>query len=136
MSEKIDTKELFELALKASENSYSPYSHFPVGAALLCENGKVFTGCNVENRSFGATRCAEQTAILKAVSQGEKNFKMIAIATPESDYPVGPCGVCRQIISEFAPEKAIVIFGPSWENHIESTIGELYPSDSLHELAK
>ncbi|MDD7417378.1 MAG: cytidine deaminase [Treponemataceae bacterium] len=126
--------ELFEKALEASKKSYSPYSHFPVGAALLTESGKIFCGCNVENRSFGATRCAEQSAIQKAVSEGEKEFAAIAIATPKSDYPVGPCGICRQIISEFADGKMPIIYGCSWENHIESDVETLYPSDSLHEL--
>lgn len=129
-------KNLFNSALEASKKSFSPYSHFPVGAALLCEDGKVFTGCNVENRSFGATRCAEQTSILKAVSEGYTKFSAIAIATPKSDYPVPPCGICRQIISEFADRNMKVIFGNDWENHKESTVDDVYPFDSLHELGE
>lgn len=127
-------KELFEKALEASKKSYSPYSHFPVGAALLTADGELFTGCNVENRSYGATRCAEQTAILKAVSEGKTKFSAIAIAAPKADYPIPPCGVCRQIISEFAEENMSVIFGNVWEKHIKCSVKEIYPFDSLHEL--
>jgi len=131
----LDLNYLFEKALKASENSYSPYSHFPVGAALLMEDNSVITGVNVENRSFGLTNCAERTAVFKAVSEGYKTFKAIAIATPASDYPVGPCGACRQVLTEFAPAETPVIFGPSLEKAVIKTLGELYPFDSLHELA-
>lgn len=128
-------QELFEKALEASEKSYSPYSHFPVGAALLMEDGTVITGVNIENRSYGLTNCAERTAVFKAVSEGYMTFKAVAIATPASDYPVGPCGACRQVLSEFAPENTPVVFGPSFEKSVEKTLGELYPFDSLHELA-
>ncbi|MCQ2598092.1 MAG: cytidine deaminase [Treponema sp.] len=131
----VELKELFDLALKASEKSYSPYSKFPVGAALLMEDGTVITGVNVENRSFGLTNCAERTAVFKAVSEGYLTFKALAIATPASDYPVGPCGACRQVISEFASADTPVVFGPSLEKLVTTTIGDLYPYDSLHELA-
>jgi len=131
----MELSELFEKALKISEKSYSPYSKFPVGAALLMEDGSVITGVNVENRSFGLTNCAERTAVFKAVSEGYLTFKALAIATPASDYPVGPCGACRQVLSEFAPLETPVIFGPKIENTVKTTLGELYPYDSLHELA-
>ena len=127
--------ELFEKALEASNASYSPYSKFPVGAALLMSDGRVFTGCNVENRSFGLTNCAERTAIFKAVSEGTRRISAVAIAAPQSDYPVGPCGACRQVLTEFGDDSVPVIFGNTPENLKKSTLGELYPFDSLHELA-
>ena len=92
--------ELVAKAKEALENSYSPYSHFAVGAALLSTDGQVFIGCNIENSSFGATNCAERTAIFKAVSEGVKDFKAIAIVC-SGDQPAYPCGICRQVMSEF-----------------------------------
>jgi len=127
--------ELYREAVKASAFSYSPYSHFPVGAAILTGDGSVVTGANVENRSYGLTNCAERTAAFKAVSEGKLTFKAIAIAAPKADYPVGPCGACRQVLTEFAANDTPVIFGSSEENVIVHTLGELYPFDSLHELA-
>lgn len=132
----MELKDLFMKAVEASEKSYSPYSHFPVGAALLMEDGTVITGCNIENRSFGLTNCAERTAVFKAVSEGYMTFKALAIATPKSDYPVGPCGACRQVLTEFAPSETLVVFGPAFEKSVVKTLGELYPFDSLHELAE
>jgi len=125
---------LFEQAMEAAKNAYAPYSHFRVGAALLLDDGSVVTGVNVENRSYGLTNCAERTALFSAVAMGKKNFTAIAIATPDADYPVGPCGACRQVISEFMPPDAQVIFGSSADNRIETTVGGVYPFDSLHEL--
>ncbi|MBR1751140.1 MAG: cytidine deaminase [Ruminococcus sp.] len=97
-------KELFELAVKAAGNSYSPYSHFKVGAALEAKDGRVFTGCNIENASYSLTVCAERTAIFKAVSEGVKEFKSIAIAGSSDEFfstPCPPCGACLQVMSEF-----------------------------------
>ncbi len=98
-------KQLVELSIKARENSYSPYSNFRVGAALLTASGKVYTGCNVENASYGVCICAERVAISKAISEGEKDFVAIAIAGAHKDAPIGepcaPCGICRQTIAEF-----------------------------------
>lgn len=132
--EEINLKTLFEQALEASKNAYAPYSHFPVGAALLLANGTVISGANVENRSFGLTNCAERTAIFEAVAKGYKEFKAIAIATPNASYPVGPCGACRQVLSEFASANTPVIFGSEYGNTVITTLRQLYPFDSLHEL--
>ena len=120
--------------MEAAKNAYAPYSHFRVGAALLLDDGSVVTGVNVENRSYGLTNCAERTAVFSAVAMGKKNFTAIAIATPDADYPVGPCGACRQVISEFMKPEAPVIFGSSAGNRIETTVSGVYPFDSLHEL--
>jgi cytidine deaminase len=138
MAKKIDGThmiELFKKALEASKYSYSPYSHFPVGAAILTEDGSVVTGANIENRSFGLTNCAERTAAFAAAAQGKLRFCAIAIAAPKADYPVGPCGACRQVLTEFAPAETPVVFGSNEENLVYTTLGELYPYDSLHELA-
>ncbi|HHW22103.1 MAG TPA: cytidine deaminase [Clostridiaceae bacterium] len=91
---------LVSLAVEAKENAYVPYSGFHVGAALYADNGKVYTGCNVENASFGATICAERTAVVKAISDGAKKILAMAISS-DSNSPTMPCGICRQVISEF-----------------------------------
>ncbi|MBQ8014153.1 MAG: cytidine deaminase [Treponema sp.] len=127
--------ELFCKALEASKNSYSPYSKFPVGAAILSEDGRVFTGCNVENRSYGLTNCAERTAMFSAAAEGVRRISAIAIAAPKSDYPVGPCGACRQVLTEFGEGSVPVIFGTKIGALQKTTLAELYPFDSLHELA-
>jgi cytidine deaminase len=126
---------LYRKAVNAARNSYSPYSRFPVGAALLTADHTVITGVNVENRSYGLTNCAERTAVFAAVAQGYIEFSAIAIATPAADYPVGPCGACRQVLTEFAPAETPVVFGQNEEHLVFTTLGELYPYDSLHELA-
>jgi len=128
-------KNMFGMAEKASENSYSPYSEFPVGAAVLMEGNKIFTGANIENRSFGLTNCAERSAVFSGASEGYRKIFAVAICTPKSDYPVGPCGACRQVLSEFGDSDVPVIFGPSYDKTVQTTLGELYPFDSLHELA-
>ena len=130
----IDDK-LFAAAQEAAERSYSPYSKFRVGAAILCADGSIVTGANVENRSYGLTICAERSAIVAAISAGQKGFKAIAIATPDSSYPVSPCGACRQVLSEFLPASASVQFGNAPENRVSCTIGDLFPFDALHDLA-
>ncbi|MCX7772115.1 MAG: cytidine deaminase [Clostridia bacterium] len=93
-------QELVSLAVKAKESAYAPYSGFHVGAALLADNGKIYTGCNIENASFGATICAERTAIVKAVSDGARQILAIAISS-DSKAATMPCGICRQTMSEF-----------------------------------
>ena len=105
-------KELFQAAVKAAENSYSPYSNFRVGAALLTAEGKLYTGCNIENGSYSMTICAERTAIFKAVSEGERNFARIAIAgSGDGDFskPCYPCGACLQVMSEFDTDSTLSI---------------------------
>ena len=102
-------RELVDRAIGMLEYSYVPYSHFPVGAALECADGTVFTGCNVENAAYGDTICAERTAVVKAVSEGHRDdFKRIAIAGHSADY-CWPCGSCRQVLFEFAPELEVLI---------------------------
>ena len=130
----IDLEELFLEARKAADFAYAPYSKFRVGAALLADDGTVITGCNVENRSFGLTICAERSAVVKAVSLGKRSFKAIAVSTPDSNSPVGPCGACRQVLSEFMDGTAPVIFGGSESENVKTTLGILYPFDSLHDL--
>ena len=102
-------RELVDLAFTMLERSYVPYSHFPVGAALLCADGTVFTGCNVENAAYGSTICAERTAVVKAVSEGHRDdFVRIAIVGRSEDY-CWPCGSCRQVLFEFAPDLECLI---------------------------
>ena len=128
----IDLDVLYQEARKAAEWAYAPYSKFRVGAALLAEDGAIFTGANVENRSFGLTICAERSAVVSAVSTGRRRFAALAIATVDSAEPVGPCGACRQVLSEFMPPGAPVRFGGSGSERVATTIGELLPFDSLH----
>jgi cytidine deaminase len=131
----MDLDTLYEEAQKAALNAYAPYSRFRVGAALLAEDGSVHTGCNVENRSYGLTICAERTALVSAVAKGTRSFTALAIATPDSADPVGPCGACRQVLSEFMAAGAPVYFGGSGPERVKTTIGGLLPYDSLHDLA-
>ena len=100
-------QELCQAAIAMLDRSYSPYSHFPVGAALECSDGTVFTGCNIENAAYGLTICAERTAIFKAISEGHRDFKRIVIAGKSEDYCV-PCGSCRQVMQEFAPQMEVI----------------------------
>jgi cytidine deaminase len=129
----IDLDGLFREAQHAAGFAYAPYSRFRVGAALLAEDGTVYTGCNVENRSFGLTLCAERSALVQGVSKGSCSFIAIAIAALDSMKPVGPCGACRQVLSEFMSSEALVRFGGSGPDRVDTTIGTLYPYDSLHD---
>ncbi len=128
--------DLIKRAKEAARFSYSPYSRFPVGAALLCADGMVITGTNVENRSFGLTNCAERSALFAAVSQGRTDFLAIAIICPGSELPVPPCGACRQALSEFCPPDMPVHYAGRDGKYISVTMGELLPKDSLHDLKK
>lgn len=100
--------ELLEIAKQAMQYAYAPYSHFKVGAALVTDTGHIYTGCNIENASYGAANCAERTAIFKAVSQGERHIQEIAIVS-DAGKPAFPCGICRQVLSEFMDEDGIII---------------------------
>lgn len=135
MEKAIEYRSLYTAAREAADGAYAPYSKFRVGAALLLEDGTIVTGVNVENRSFGLTNCAERSAIYSAVSSGRTHFAAIAVATPDSDYPVSPCGACRQVLSEFMSPETPVVFGPDYPRAVHTTIGALFPFDALHELA-
>lgn len=119
---------LVERAKEAVSNAYAPYSGFCVGAAVLTESGKIYQGCNIENASYGATNCAERTAIFKAVSEGEQKICAIAIMSKAGDF-TPPCGICRQVMSEFMELDAPVILG----NHVGEIkifqLGELLPAN-------
>ena len=106
----MDHKELMKIAMKAREKAYAPYSGYRVGAALLCEDGTVYTGCNIENAAYTPTNCAERTAFFKAVSEGQRHFVKIAVAGGrETAAPCMPCGVCRQVMAEFCRPKSFKI---------------------------
>lgn len=116
-------EELIEKAKEAQSHAYVPYSNFPVGAALITEDGTVFTGCNIESASYGATNCAERVAIQKAVSAGYRSFTHLAVVGRE-DYTY-PCGICRQVIMEFAPKSKIIIAGR--DNYVLHNAEDLLP---------
>lgn len=122
-------KELMSLAVQARERSYSPYSGFRVGAALLCKSGKVYLGCNIENAAYTPTNCAERTAVFKAVSEGERDFVAIAIVGGKGDEIAdlcAPCGVCRQVLAEFCDKDLRLVLGNP--DHIKVyTFEELLP---------
>ena len=103
----MQTEDLIKAAKKAREFSYSPYSKFKVGAAVLTKTGKIYSGCNIENASYGITNCAERTAIFKAVSEGERELEALAVIA-DTDGPTTPCGACRQVIAEFKINKIIM----------------------------
>jgi cytidine deaminase len=132
----VNVEDLAARARQAADRTYSPYSLFPVGAALLCADGEVVTGTNVENRSYGLTICAERTAIFTAVSRGKREFQAIAVSCPAAEYPVPPCGACRQVLSEFCAPEMPVIFAGKDGKPVTMKLGDLFPVDSLHELKK
>lgn len=119
--------ELVKAAEEAKGRAYAPYSGFRVGAALLTGSGKVFTGINIENISYGATNCAERTAVFKAVSEGEREISVIAIASDSDDY-IFPCGICRQVLSEFGTSKTRIICSSSKGSYKTYTLDELLPN--------
>ena len=128
---KISDQDLIRLAMEAREHSYSPYSHFMVGAALLAKNGKVYQGCNIENAGYTPSNCAERTAFFKAVSEGVLEFETIAIVAGPKDGELirtAPCGVCRQVMMEFCEYKTFrVLFAKSPEDYEEWTLEKLLP---------
>ena len=118
-------QELVEQAFAMHQFSYAPYSKVPVGAALLCEDGTVFTGCNVENAAFGSTICAERTALVKAISEGCRSFTRLAVVGNSADY-CWPCGACRQMLYEFAPDLEVLV---ARQDHtfVKYTLRQLLP---------
>jgi len=121
----MNIKELIKAAKDASTHSYSPYSKYKVGAALLTKDGKIYTGTNVENASFPAGMCAERVALFDAVKDGEKEFEAIAIYAEGDNFPF-PCGICRQVISEFTKDLQIII-AKSEDEYVIKNISELLP---------
>ena len=118
-------KELAALAAEMRSRSYSPYSHYAVGAALLTKNGRIFTGCNIENAAYPVTICAERTAMFKAVSEGDRDFEAIAIAT--EDGQGYPCGSCRQVMAEFSLDMQVILADKDGTVTVESNVNELLP---------
>jgi cytidine deaminase len=118
-------RELINKAKEAKEFAYVPYSGFQVGAALKAKSGKVYTGCNIENSSYGATNCAERTAIFKAISEGETEFESIAVVSSANDITY-PCGICRQVMAEHMKDAAIY-FEDKDGNIIDSSVKEMLP---------
>ena len=128
----IEIKDLIKKAYEASAFSYSPYSELCIGAALLTEEGEVYTGTNIENATYGATVCAERTAVFKAVSEGKKNFKSIAVVCRKEGILPYPCGICRQVLAEFNP-KMDVIVATNFEEYKIVNLSELltYPFEFI-----
>ncbi|MFB4164886.1 cytidine deaminase [Alteribacillus sp. JSM 102045] len=128
----VTEKDLLKEAIEARNQAYVPYSNFPVGAAAVNGNNKVFSGCNIENASYGLTNCAERTAVFKAVSEGHLDLKAIAVVA-DTDGPVSPCGACRQVIIEFLPPDGKVILGNLKGDTKVTTAAELLPGAFLAE---
>ncbi|MBQ2973747.1 MAG: cytidine deaminase [Clostridia bacterium] len=128
----MNNAELIKFALEARKNSYSPYSDFSVGSALLCGDGTVYTGCNIENSAFSPTNCAERTAFFKAVSEGKRDFIKIAVVGGKSDEVLPenycpPCGVCRQVMKEFCSEDLEIIMAKAENDFKVMTLADLLP---------
>lgn len=127
----MDYKELIEQAIEVRKRAYTPYSHYQVGAALLSKSGKVFLGCNVENAAYSPGICAERTAFVKAVSEGEREFQAIAVIGGAAGGPLElapPCGICRQVMREFCdPDTFEIVLGISTEDYQVYTLSQLLP---------
>jgi cytidine deaminase len=125
-------QELLQVAIAAAGRAYVPYSHYPVGAALRARDGMIFSGCNVENASYPATICAERTALVKAVSEGRQQFDLLVIVTKNGG---SPCGICRQMLYEFAPHLRVVTADMNGSISSDMSLSDLLPngfgSDSL-----
>lgn len=119
-----DQSSLIEAAVAAASRAYAPYSRFPVGAALLCQSGEIVTGCNVENASYGLTICAERAAVFQAVAKGHQSFLALALSMPGAG---APCGACRQVLNEFAPDLAILICNQEGTLKQEVSLRDLLP---------
>lgn len=118
-------RNLMEQARAVRAHAYAPYSRFPVGAALLARDGRVFTGVNVENASYGLGNCAERTAVFKAVSEGARDFVAVAVVGPEDDVECSPCGACRQVLSEWGQDMIVIV--PDGADLKQYTVRELLP---------
>ncbi|WP_034550175.1 cytidine deaminase [Carnobacterium funditum] len=124
-NEKI-TLQLVKEATEMLENAYVPYSNFPVGASLITDDGIIYSGCNIENASYGLSNCAERTAIFKAVSEGKKSFKQLVV-TGKTNGPISPCGACRQVMVEFCePDMPVLLTNTNGDKY-ETTVKELLP---------
>jgi len=123
----IDDRELLEVALEAAEKAYAPYSQFKVGAAVVGGDGLVYTGCNIENASYGATVCAERVAIFNAISSGNRKIVKLAVISPSSQTYTMPCGICRQVAMEFGGKKLPVLCGGQAGHFKQFTLEELLP---------
>lgn len=118
--------ELIKIAKAAKEKAYVPYSNFKVGAAILTDDNRIFTGCNIENASYGGTNCAERTALFKAVSEGYRKFKKIAVIGDSDDFTY-PCGICRQVLSEFGIDIEVIVANQN-EDYKTYKLSELLPN--------
>ncbi len=126
----MELQNLLETAKKAMQNAYAPYSKFKVGAALLGKSGTVYIGCNVENRSFGATICAERAALTAAISNGEQAFEAVAVVS-SGKVAVAPCGLCRQMLSEFSPKMMVFYKSTSLAEVKSANLNELFPDAEI-----
>ncbi|MCC8029750.1 MAG: cytidine deaminase [Lachnospiraceae bacterium] len=122
----LDTQNLIHAADQARQKAYAPYSGFRVGAALLCRDGTVFTGCNIENASYPVSNCAERTALFTAVSEGYREFEALAVVSDSGDF-TPPCGVCRQALSEFCGSDFIILMCSGSLSYRQTTLGTLLP---------
>jgi cytidine deaminase len=116
------TTDLIDKAKEVQKKAYPPYSHYYVGAALLTKSGKVFSGCNVENASYGLTICAERTAVFKAVSEGDKEIEAIVVVTKDGGMP---CGACRQVLNEFNPKMIVIAADEQGKIHVQKPLNQL-----------
>lgn len=119
-----ERQRLVELAMAARRHAYAPYSRYAVGAALRTASGRLYTGCNVENAAYPTGICAERVAVFKAVSEGERQFDVLAVVTPNGGYP---CGACRQVLAEFGLETIVLIADGEGKIILETTVGALLP---------
>jgi len=125
----MNRESLVQAAIEARRNAHAPYSNFPVGAAIECSDGTVFTGCNVENLSFGLTMCAERVAVGAAVAAGHRDFLYVAVVA-ETNVPISPCGACRQVLAEFHP--SLQILSANLKGQIEEfSLADLLPRASI-----
>ena len=126
---KTTLKKAVAAALEVRKNAYAPFSNFAVGAAIITKDGSIFTGVNVENSSFGATNCAERTALFSAITAGQRDFEAIVIASNLNGKAVFPCGICRQVLADFNPEMRVVLVnGDTKQIEQDLLLSEIFPS--------